>query len=736
LKAHKANITGIGIVSSIGGNYAEHADALLGLRRGIVKERFFNQGQTLESFVGKIDPSELENKYGKQRYNNLLFALAAFDEAVTSAHIDFSDYDNIALCIGTSLGGKTESERLFYDYMEGKDTGDAEKYRKNDYLQNITDTIQERYGFTAAVFVISTACSASNNAAILAERLIASGDFDLVIAGGTDELADISISGFSTLSAINEEAPCDPYSSFRGINLGEGAGFVVVEPDAEGKRVYAEIIAGDITSDGYHITAPDPKGAGALGAIDNTLERARLAYGDIDYVNGHGTGTMSNDKMEIHLLSSKFGDSALISSTKSFTGHTLGAAGIIEIISTIAMMGEQKVIGTLNSEESLAISTAPACFVKNKIVPRPIRYALNLSFAFGGNNSCVLLGLPGGSPKEGFVPAGALRVAGYASSETSGTEFIVKRWGDPPIDVFKASRLSPRKGVNPRVFSGLDDYSKLVANIAYDAIIDAGKSPRDLIGKKVGLLFSTFCGPQDSIEKVENDIPRSGYKKVSASTFPYTVFNAASGIVSLLFKIHGPVSVISYSNTNNIDAFNYAKYIASADALDYMLVISANTLSDFMIFENQVFNPDYPGRSVPKDFVSASFISFNGEKARFEVLDSVQRKIPGQDASTDVVFADMEYTIADILEKCDVRSESIEGFISNLNLTSHTGSHRALEKAAAMFPRSLSSGIEASGSGDCLDILVCKDTGPGYYLYANYSIFGGYSLMLARKEMP
>ncbi|WP_240424549.1 beta-ketoacyl-[acyl-carrier-protein] synthase family protein [Lactococcus allomyrinae] len=376
---HNVNITGVGIVSSLGLGIEEHKRNLFGQVDAIQQRQFTNNEHILDSYVGIVEQNlNVPEKY-KNETKNFKLAFLAFEEALSSAKFNFKNKEQrIAICLGTSLGGKTSGQEALYAFEDGNYDLEEEMFEKRS-LHHIADELIAYHGLVASYYVISTACSASNNAVILGTQLLQDDKCDVAICGGCDELSDISLAGFSSLGAINIESSCNPYSLGKGISLGEGAGFIVLEKNSP--RNYGKILGGSITSDAYHITAPKATGEGAAQIAYNLSDQTGILLDKIDYINGHGTGTRANDSMERAMIEKNFPVETKISSTKGQTGHTLGAAGIIEIINCILAMQEQRVPATktLPSEENPMETN----FIKNKNFNKKINYALNFSFAFG-----------------------------------------------------------------------------------------------------------------------------------------------------------------------------------------------------------------------------------------------------------------------------------------------------------------------------------------------------------------
>ncbi|MFU2511907.1 beta-ketoacyl-ACP synthase [Pseudoalteromonas sp. ASV78] len=297
----------------------------------------------------------------------------------------------IAVVIGTSTASIHEGERA---RMQFKQAGYwPEEYNYEDQsLIAPANYIAKQLNATGPCYSISTACSSSSKAMISARALLLADLADVVICGGVDSLCQLTVNGFDSLSSISD-AVCQPFSLARsGINIGEGAAlFVMSKKRNQGNAV--AFIGGGESSDAHHISAPAPDGSGAEQAMCAALRDANLTADDIDYINAHGTATQQNDAMESLAINRVFGNNTPVSSSKHLSGHTLGAAGAIEAgICWLSLINNDSVTTLpFNTGEQdpalgeIALLTSP--FIK------PLKYCLSNSFAFGGNNVSVILGL-------------------------------------------------------------------------------------------------------------------------------------------------------------------------------------------------------------------------------------------------------------------------------------------------------------------------------------------------------
>lgn len=726
-------ISGVGIVSSLGKNYEEHKENLFELKEGISRNSYENHGFVLESYTGKVQYDPKVPKQYQDETRNFKFAFKAFEEALASSGVNLDNYKNIAVCLGTSLGGKVAGQEALYRFESGDLQVEAELLEKTS-VHHIADELMAYHGIVGASYVISTACSASNNAVILGTQLLQDGECDLAICGGCDELSDISLAGFTSLGAINVEMPCQPYSSGKGINLGEGAGFVVLVKE-KALAKYGKIIGGLITSDAYHITAPKPTGEGAAQIAKQLVAKAGIEFKDIDYINGHGTGTQANDKMEKNMYTKLFPQTTLISSTKGQTGHTLGAAGIIELINCIAAIEEQYVPATRNV---IGTDDFPQNFVYNKKKKHNIKNVLNFSFAFGGNNSGVLLASLDSS-LETFAPEKDLKLAilGSASSlQKDHSSFVQYEEVASDFNDFKALRFKsavPPKAINPAQFRKMDDLSKLVAVTTAKALETSQINMKKIDTSKVGIVFTTPSGPVDVVEGIEKQITTEGYAHVSASRFPYTVMNAAAGMLSIMFKIKGPLSVIS-TNAGAIDGIQYSKEMMKNDGLDYVLLVSAHQWTDMslMWWEQLGYNStDYVGA----DYCSVQVLSRHKTGDNPILLGSKQLKYSNK--TLHEISSIFDRSFKELISNLHLSPKDIKGIVWNERKKIDSLDYDFLQKISEQyqFPN-LGQGqfnFSSNGAGEELDFITNANLSPGYYLALSYSKFGGISFAVIEK---
>lgn len=401
-------ITGEGIVSAIGLNKQEVLQSLQEGRTGIGEMKYL-QSVHHELPVGEVDLSneQMKEKLGipsmQMMSRTSLMGMLAIDQALKEAHVEVANLRaikadgkplRIVLVSGTTVGDMDITE-LCFDQWEKQ--GSFEFLQHHD-CGNSTRLMADHFGIFDEVTTLSTACSSAANAIMLGARLLEAGEADLVVAGGTEALTRLHLNGFNSLMILDHE-PCRPFDTTRaGLNLGEGAAFVVLESEemAQLRKVtpHAYLTGYGNACDAFHQTASSENGEGAYLAMTEALAMAHLSAKDIQYVNAHGTGTPNNDQSESVSLKRVFGDEMpMVSSTKSFTGHTTSASGSIETVICILAMQHHFVPANLGWKNPMENGILPTMGTQNV----DLENVLCNSFGFGGNDSSLVISL---HPKE------------------------------------------------------------------------------------------------------------------------------------------------------------------------------------------------------------------------------------------------------------------------------------------------------------------------------------------------
>ncbi len=387
-------ITGLGMISAIGNNVPESLVSLSTSKTGIGKINHLTTRYKDDFLAGEIKLSnnelaDLVNDHNPELNRNSYIAMLAAKEAVKHSGIDTSDGMRTGVISSTTVAGMGKTE-LYYKELFEKDEhlSVLDTHDCGDSTERIADFI----GNVDYVTTISTACSSAANAIMLGCRMIKNGLLDRAVVGGVDALSKFTFNGFNTLMILDKEW-CKPFDeNRRGLNLGEGAAFLVIEgEDALKKRngkALAEIVGYANTNDAYHQTASSPEGYGAKLAIQKALEMSGLKPSDIDYINMHGTGTPNNDLSEGTATKEVFGDALpKFSSTKAFTGHTLAASASIEAVISVLSIQNGMIFPNLNFTTPIeALGMIP----ETTLVKTPVNTVLSNSFGFGGNCSSLI----------------------------------------------------------------------------------------------------------------------------------------------------------------------------------------------------------------------------------------------------------------------------------------------------------------------------------------------------------
>jgi 3-oxoacyl-[acyl-carrier-protein] synthase-1 len=395
--SNKVYITGLGIISAIGNNVEETLDFLNKQKTGVTSMDNIVSRYQHQLPVGEVKASnaELKKMAGVENLpdntRTTYLGIIAAKEAVKNAGIKDIKEFRTGIISATSVGGMGITEDLWLDYLDTEKSGEWLRYIETHECGDSTESIADSIGVKDYLSTISTACSSSANSIMYGARLIKHGILDRVIVGGTDSLSRFTINGFMTLMILDNEA-CKPFDAERkGLNLGEGAGFIVIESEkaAKGKSILAELSGYGNSNDAYHQTASSPDGAGAFLAMEKALKVSGLKPEDIDYINAHGTGTAINDLSEGTAITRMFGKNMpLISSTKAYTGHTLGACGGIEAVFSVLSIQENSVFPNLNYKNQMPeVEFKPTTEL---LTNQKINHVLSNSFGFGGNTSALI----------------------------------------------------------------------------------------------------------------------------------------------------------------------------------------------------------------------------------------------------------------------------------------------------------------------------------------------------------
>ena len=405
-------VTGLGAITPIGNTIDEYWNSLINGVSGAAMITLFDASKFKTKFgceVKGFDPTDfLEKKEARKIDRFTQIALVASDQAVKDAGIEKENVntDRVGVVFASGIGGISTFQEEVINFAKGDGTPRFNPYLIPKMILDIAaGQISMRHGFRGPNFAVVSACASSTNAMMESFNLLRLGLADVILTGGAESvIIEAGVGGFNAMKALSErnddpKTASRPYDKDRdGFVIGEGAGLIVLEElehaKARGARIYCELIGCGATADAHHITAPHPEGLGAKNVMSAALSDARMKPGDIDYINTHGTSTPLGDVAEVKAIVDVFGEHAYklnISSTKSMTGHCLGAAGVIEAIACIKSVVHDIVPPTINHFTDDPELDPRLNFTFQKAQHRTVRAALSNTFGFGGHNACVIV---------------------------------------------------------------------------------------------------------------------------------------------------------------------------------------------------------------------------------------------------------------------------------------------------------------------------------------------------------
>ncbi len=588
LNEKRCVITGLGLVCAIGDNVDECFDAALNGKSGIADAKSFDTTECYSHKGAEVRLSDEELAGGKYDRTTAL-GIKAAGEAIKDAGIDMDSEvaSEIGVLLGSCIAGAACVEKYYKQKAKGE-KGDISNLKAMP-ASVIAGNVADYYNAGGITANIVNACAAGTLSLSLAIDLIRGGKGEIFLAGGCDSFSSLAYSGFHALRAL-APSDCSPFNHSDGITLGEGAGVLVVESYEHavkrGARIYCDVLGSGVSSDAYHITAPRPDGEGQMNVITRAVKNSGLKFSDIDYVNAHGTGTAKNDESEFLSLKTLFEGSKdlYVSSTKSMTGHCLGAAGAIEAVFTVKALVEGKLPPTTGySEEDLKVleeKSGSINFIANKPVTKDVNYVMSNSFAFGGNNASIVFAkdpnvLNLTCPKQSLYVTGIGMVNGEYNEEKG--DYLANL----DTDLFKAY------GVKSAFLRKLDRLSQLQLLSGIRALEDAGITVNEENEGVIGICIGTNDGPMTEIANFQKGIIRDGIEKGSAFAFPNTVYNAAGGYLSIATGIKGYNVTIANGFQSGIQSVCAA---AGAIMFGYESIMLASGTDECTDIDDEIFS--------------------------------------------------------------------------------------------------------------------------------------------------
>jgi 3-oxoacyl-[acyl-carrier-protein] synthase II len=395
-------ITGLGVVSAVGNSIPEFWNSLIEGKDGTKEITVFDPSPYRTKMAAEVSDFEPGTHFSKKEIRRLSrcdqFGIVAFREAWRSARFDQAslDKEKVGVVLGAGSGGILSVEKYFRDFYQGLKRPSPSLLISYS-LATTTDHIAIESGLKGPRTTTATVCSSSSASIGVAYEMIQTGLADVMVTGGSDSLCEVSYSGFGSLKLIDPES-CKPFDKRRqGLIIGEGAGILILEELdhalRRGASIRSEFLGYGICADAYHLTAPEPNGEGVERVIRIALDHAGITPEGVDTINAHGTATPFNDIAETRGIKKVFGERAKeipISGIKSMVGHCLGSAGGIEAVATVLTLENGIIPPTIHYQVP-----DPLCdlnYTPNQSIKRDVRAALSNSFAFGGNNVCLVFG--------------------------------------------------------------------------------------------------------------------------------------------------------------------------------------------------------------------------------------------------------------------------------------------------------------------------------------------------------
>ncbi|HMR55858.1 MAG: beta-ketoacyl-ACP synthase II [Cytophagales bacterium] len=405
-------VTGAGALTPIGNNLQQYWEGLKAGKSGAAPITRFDASLFKTKFACEVKDFKIEDfmdrKEGRKLDPFAQYAMVVADEAIADANLPLTELnpDRVGVIWGSGIGGLFTFQEEVKSFAKGDGTPRFNPFFIPKMIADLSaGHISIKYGFRGPNFVTVSACASSTNAIYDAYTYLRLGKADIIVTGGSEAaVCEAGVGGFNAMKALSErndspETASRPYDKDRdGFVLGEGAGALILEEyehaKKRGAKIYAEVIGGGLSADAYHITAPHPEGAGIIKVMENALAEAGIKPEEVDYINTHGTSTPLGDIGEIKAIQAVFGEQAYkmnISSTKSMTGHLLGAAGAIEALACILALKEGVVAPTINHFTDDDGLDPRLNLTFNQSQKREVKVALSNTFGFGGHNASIIL---------------------------------------------------------------------------------------------------------------------------------------------------------------------------------------------------------------------------------------------------------------------------------------------------------------------------------------------------------
>ena len=542
-------ITGTGVVSAIGIGKAATLEALLNNRSGVGQLKYLKT-EHKEFPVGevKLTDAEMRERLGIAQNavttRTALMGMLALGEALDEARLTPEMLPKVGFISGTTVGGMDMSEQYYLDYLNG----DAHKEYIAVYdCGSCSEMTAGHFGKFAFATTLATACSSAANAVIQGANMIRCGKADIVVVGGSECITKFHLNGFNSLMILDTK-PCRPFDATRsGLNLGEGAAYLVLESAESAKRrgiTPQALLSGyGNACDAFHQTASSPDGEGAFRAMKEALALAGLQPSDIDYINAHGTGTPNNDVSESQAMMRLFGEVPPVSSTKPFTGHTTSASGSIEAVFCILALQHGFLPVNLNWSQPMDDGVVPVAKPEKKA----LKHVLCNAFGFGGNDSSLLLSATAGlrdcetaglqnyqTPRSPEVPKSRSQIFVLSAKQISMQQPLSEEWMDNPIiyDVPFTRSIDPsfKEYISPIEARRMGRILKRALATSKEALKTAGCDTVDAI------MTGTGFGCIENTEFFLDALSNEGEQLLKPTYFMQSTHNTISSLVAIQTK--------------------------------------------------------------------------------------------------------------------------------------------------------------------------------------------------------
>ncbi|MCR5658722.1 MAG: beta-ketoacyl-[acyl-carrier-protein] synthase family protein [Bacteroidales bacterium] len=539
-------VTGTGVVSAIGLGKAQTLDALLNGRSGVGELKYLKTGHK-EFPVGevKLTDAEMRAQLGIPKFaittRTALMGMLALKEALQDTGLTPEMLPKVGFISGTTVGGMDMSEQYYLDYIHSEA---HKEYISAHDCGSCTEMTANHFGKFAFVTTLSTACSSAANAIILGANMIRCGEADIVVVGGSECITKFHLNGFNSLMILDTN-PCRPFDATRnGLNLGEGAAYLVLETEESAQRrgVKAQALLSGYGNacDAFHQTASSPEGEGAYRAMKEALELAGIQSSEIDYINAHGTGTPNNDASESQAMKRLFGDQVPpVSSTKPFTGHTTSASGSIEAVFCVLALQNGFLPVNLNWSQAMEDGIVPV----SQPTKKELKHILCNAFGFGGNDSSLLLSsvkvpeLVEGPTLNDGASTGSATCYILSAKQISIQQPLSEEWMQAPIhyDVPFTRSIDPsyKDYVSPIEARRMGKILKRAVATSKEALSSSGLAAVDAI------ITGTGYGCIENTEFFLDALSNEGEQLLKPTYFMQSTHNTISSLVAIQTKNHG-----------------------------------------------------------------------------------------------------------------------------------------------------------------------------------------------------